>query len=218
MKNESSTVENYIKAIYSLCDKNGKTTVSAVAERVQNNPSSVSDMIRRLHEKGLLENKSKLILSKEGNLLACQLIRKHRLWETFLVRVLNFKWDEVHDIAEQLEHVHSPLLTERLEVFLEYPKFDPHGDPIPDKKGNLPDLNAIPLTEAEVDQLYIFRSVATDKSDFLNHLNKKGLQLGQKWKVTEKEEFDGSVKLLIDENKEVYFSETVAQNLYVSAI
>lgn len=157
-------------------------------------------------------------MSKEGNLLARQLIRKHRLWETFLVRVLNFKWDEVHDIAEQLEHVHSPLLTERLEVFLEYPKFDPHGDPIPDKKGNLPDLNAIPLTEAEVDQLYIFRSVATDKSDFLNHLNKKGLQLGQKWKVTEKEEFDGSVKLLIDENKEVYFSETVAQNLYVSAI
>ena len=103
-------------------------------------------------------------------------------------------------------------------ALLEYPKFDPHGDPIPDKKGNLPDLNAIPLTEAEVDQLYIFRSVATDKSDFLNHLNKKGLQLGQKWKVTEKEEFDGSVKLLIDENKEVYFSETVAQNLYVSAI
>lgn len=215
MKNESSTIENYIKAIYSLCDKNGKTTVTAISDRLQNSPASVSDMIRRLHEKGLLKDKNKLILSEEGDLLACQLIRKHRLWETFLVRILGFKWDEVHDIAEQLEHVHSPLLTERLEVFLEYPKFDPHGDPIPDKNGNFPDLSIIPLSESEPGKSYIFRSVATDAKDFLNHLDNKGLQLGQRWVIIEKEEFDGSVKLLVDDKNEVYLSEKVAKNLNI---
>ncbi len=215
---ESSTIENYIKAIYSIYDKHGKTTITAISEKLLISPPSVSDMIRRLHDKGLIKDKTDLTLSQEGELLARQLIRKHRLWETFLVRKLRFKWDEVHEIAEQLEHVHSPVLTQRLEAFLDFPKFDPHGDPIPDKNGNLPDFDALPLNEANVGQSYIFKGVATDDSEFLNLLDKKGLQLYQKWKLIEKEEFDGSVRLLVEESNKVYLSDTVSGNLFVSAI
>jgi len=215
---ESSAIENYIKAIYSICDKHGKTTITAVSERLLISPPSVSDMIRRLYDKGLIKDKSDLTLSQAGELLARQLIRKHRLWETFLVRALRFKWDEVHEIAEQLEHVHSPVLTERLEAFLDYPKFDPHGDPIPDKNGNLPDLDALPLNEAKVGQSYIFKSVVTDAREFLNLLDNKGLQLYQKWKLIDKEEFDGSVRLLVEESNKVHLSDTVSRNLLVSAI
>jgi DtxR family Mn-dependent transcriptional regulator len=211
----SSTIENYIKTIYYLGETATNITVSAVAERMQNSPASVSDMLRRLYEKGLIEDKNNNTLTDQGSFLAKQIIRKHRLWETFLVKILDFKWDEVHSVAEQLEHVQSSLLTERLERFLEYPETDPHGDPIPDKDGNFPDLSIIPLSEAEPGKSYIFRSVATDAKDFLNHLDNKGLQLGQRWVIIEKEEFDGSVKLLVDDKSEVYLSEKVAKNLNI---
>ncbi len=211
----STTIENYIKAIFYLGETATNVTVSAVAERMQNSPASVSDMLRRLYEKGLIKDKNNITLTDQGSFLAKQIIRKHRLWETFLVKTLDFKWDEVHSIAEQLEHVQSSLLTERLERFLEYPETDPHGDPIPDKDGNFPDLSIIPLSESEPGKSYIFRSVATDAKDFLNHLDNKGLQLGQRWVIIEKEEFDGSVKLLVDDKSEVYLSEKVAKNLNI---
>ncbi|WP_262710672.1 metal-dependent transcriptional regulator [Echinicola rosea] len=210
----STTGENYLKAIFFLEETATSVTVSAVAEKIQNSPASASDMLRRLYEKGLIEDKNNITLTDQGSFLAKLIIRKHRLWETFLVETLNFKWDEVHTIAEQLEHVQSSLFRERLERFLEYPERDPHVDPIPDKDGNFPNLSIILLSELEPDKNYVFRSVDTDDKGFLNHLD-KGLQLGQRWVIIEKEEFDMSVKLLEDDKNEVYLSERVAKNLNV---
>ncbi|MEM8896432.1 MAG: metal-dependent transcriptional regulator, partial [Bacteroidota bacterium] len=151
-----------------------------------------------------------------GKKQALYIIRKHRLWEVFLVDKLKFQWDEVHEIAEQLEHIKSELLIKRLDEFLDFPSVDPHGDPIPDEYGELTVAKKLPISDCETDQL--MQVVAVDNSDaqFLKHLDRIGIYLGAKIKVLEKVEFDGSVEIEIDRRPSVYISKQTADNILVT--
>ena len=146
---QTQTEENYLKAIYKLSEESERVSTSAISDLMQTKSASVTDMLKRLHDKGLVEYKryQGVTITGRGKKVALEIIRKHRLWEVFLVETLKFKWDEVHPIAEQLEHVRSKELVRRLEKFLGYPKVDPHGDPIPDRSGQLKDTGLRPLSE-----------------------------------------------------------------------
>ena len=132
---QSFTEENYLKIIYHLSNQSNPVETNAIAEKIQTKAASVTDMLKKLADKGLLNyvKYQGVTLTAIGNLTAINIVRKHRLWEVFLVNKLNFKWDEVHEVAEELEHIKSKLLVERLDKFLGHPKVDPHGDPIPDQ-------------------------------------------------------------------------------------
>ena len=213
---ETYTVENYLKTIHQLSnDRRIKVSVSSIAEALQNRPATVSVMIRKLTNKKLVcyDKPGGVVLSDKGLQLAMNVIRKHRLWETFLVRKLEFKWDEVHEIAEQLEHIHSDRLIDKLERFLDYPERDPHGDPIPGKNGVIPNLNTIPLCDAETGGNYILKCVSLDSPEFLQFLDKKGIKLEDEITILEKERFDGSLKLLLKNGQEIHLSKMAAENL-----
>ncbi|HTF80477.1 MAG TPA: metal-dependent transcriptional regulator [Cytophagales bacterium] len=197
------TEENYIKCIYKLSN-NGTRSVSTneIAEKLETKPASVSDMLRKLAAKELLgyEKYYGVTLKNEGVAYACKIIRKHRLWEVFLVEKLNFKWDEVHEVAEQLEHVKSNLLIERLDAFLGFPKQDPHGGYIPDQDGKWSHDNAFPLSEGEVTDTYILVRVEGN-SELLKHLNAMNVQIGTKIKIEKRREFDNLLEIIIDNQR-----------------
>ena len=211
--------ENYLKAIYHLsqtgdCD----VTTNALAEEMKTTPASVSDMIKKLSKKKVVNyQKYKGVnVSEEGKLIALQVIRKHRLWEVFLVEKLSFNWDQVHEVAEQLEHIKSPLLIQRLDEFLGYPKYDPHGDPIPDENGQFTESKKEPLSEVPVGQLGVVVAVQDSGTAFLKYLDKVGIQIGSKIMVDELIEFDGSMDITIDQKKSITVSKTVAENIWVA--
>lgn len=210
--------ENYLKAIYHLSE-GGKKSVSTndIAAEINTKPASVSDMLRKLGEKEVIEYRKYygLQITETGKKLALQTIRKHRLWEVFLVEKLNFAWDEVHEVAEQLEHIQSPLLIQRLDAFLNYPKFDPHGDPIPDEFGDVRLRPRIPLNEMEVNQSGQIVAVKDSSAAFLRYLDKVGAYIGARIKILDKVEFDGSVELLVDQKKTLFMSREVAVNILV---
>ncbi|MFM7628615.1 MAG: metal-dependent transcriptional regulator [Algoriphagus sp.] len=210
--------ENYLKAIYHLSD-GGKKSVSTndIAGEIQTKPASVSDMLRRLSDKNVIQYKKYygLQITESGKQLALQTIRKHRLWEVFLVDILQFAWDEVHEVAEQLEHIQSPLLIQRLDAFLNYPKFDPHGDPIPDEYGDVRSRPRIPLNEMNIDQVGQIVAVKDSSAAFLRYLDKVGAYIGARIKVLDKVEFDGSVEILVDQKKTLFMSKDVASNILV---
>jgi len=213
------TEENYLKAIYRIFESTGDTvSTNAIAENLQINAASVTDMFKKLgQQKLVVYEKSKGVKpTDKGKKVALQIIRKHRLWETFMVEKLKLSWDEVHEIAEQLEHVHSDLLIERLDQLLNYPKFDPHGDPIPDKNGKLPVLKSIFLSEAKAGSSHRITGVGKNSDAFLKYLKKIGLYLGGMIKVKEVEEYDGSMKIqLMDTKQEVMLSKEATSNLLV---
>ena len=154
-ENFTLSEENYLKAIYHLSTEEEETvSTNSLAERLQTTAASVSDMLKKLAKKELIEYKKYqgVNISEKGKRVALQIIRKHRLWEVFLVEKLSFNWDEVHEIAEQLEHIDSPILVKRLDEFLGYPKFDPHGDPIPDERGEFQAMPQITLSEMAPNQ------------------------------------------------------------------
>lgn len=168
--------ENYLKAIYHLSKDNDKgVSTSAIAQRMETKSSSVTDMVKRLSEKKMVNyvKYQGVRLTKKGLESAIYLVRKHRLWEVFLVDTLNFTWDEVHEVAEQLEHIKSKKLIERLEAFLKYPDFDPHGDPIPDKDGYIPSQEKKLLCDVSIGQECICIGVKDTSKDFLQYLDKK---------------------------------------------
>lgn len=210
--------ENYLKAIYHLSE-GGKKSVSTndIAGEIQTKPASVSDMLRRLSEKQVIEYRKYygLQITESGKQLALQTIRKHRLWEVFLVDKLQFAWDEVHEVAEQLEHIQSPLLIQRLDAYLNYPKFDPHGDPIPDEYGDVRSRPRIPLNEMNIDQVGQIVAVKDSSAAFLRYLDKVGAYIGARIKVLDKVEFDGSVEILVDQKKTLFMSKDVASNILV---
>ncbi|MEY2704346.1 MAG: hypothetical protein RL407_408 [Bacteroidota bacterium] len=210
--------ENYLKAIYHLSE-GGKKSVSTndIAGEIQTKPASVSDMLRRLSDKKVIEYRKYygLQITESGKQLALQTIRKHRLWEVFLVDKLQFAWDEVHEVAEQLEHIQSPLLIQRLDAFLNYPKFDPHGDPIPDEYGDVRSRPRIPLNEMNIDQIGQIVAVKDSSAAFLRYLDKVGAYIGARIKVLDKVEFDGSVEILVDQKKTLFMSKDVASNILV---
>ena len=215
---ESSTEQDYLKAIYKL--SNGKKTVStnAIAERLKTKASSVTDMMQKLSDKNLVNyvKYQGVTLSDTGKQIAINIIRKHRLWEFFLVDKLNFNWDEIHEIAEQLEHINSQKLIDKLDEHLGFPKYDPHGDPIPDKNGVIYHLDELPISQLNINDEAVLVNVKEHSSEFLKYLENISLLLGTKVKLLEKFAFDNSLKILINNNNEMMISHQVAEFLNVS--
>ena len=182
--------------------------------------ATVTDMVQKLHDKKLVkyEKYKGVGITDKGKKVALGIIRKHRLWEVFLVKILQFKWDEVHAIAEQMEHVHSDELTARLDKFLGYPKFDPHGDPIPNEQGKLEPVPFIPLVFEKLNQISSMAGVTEHSADFLQHLEKLGLHIGCKIKVVEKFEYDQSFTLLVNEKKQVHVSYDTAKHILIQSV
>ena len=177
-------------------------------------------MIKKLSEKGLVNyiKYQGSTLSKEGRVIALKIIRKHRLWEVFLVEKLKFKWDEIHDIAEQLEHIKSPELVDRLDKHLGFPKTDPHGDPIPNKQGEFTVQEIVTLNNLKINDKGNLISVSEDSKEFLNYLDGIQLKLGSSIELIDLFEFDKSLKIKVNNNLEVTISQKVASNLNVSKI
>ncbi|ARV09587.1 iron-dependent repressor [Winogradskyella sp. PC-19] len=220
IKNVTLTEENYLKAIFHVSQQvDAEVSTNAIAERIDAKASSVTDMLKKLAEKNLITYiKYKGVnLTEEGRLTAVNIIRKHRLWEVFLVEKLNFSWDEVHDIAEQLEHIKSSKLIEQLDVFLEFPTHDPHGDPIPDKDGNFSYTEKITLTKAEVGETYKCVGVDDTTTRFLKYLDSNKISLGTMITILHKEPYDNSIKIELF-NNEIVVSQNVAKNLYLKKI
>lgn len=213
--------ENYLKAIFTLGqDVEGAISTNDLAEKMLTKASSVTDMLKKLCEKELLEYQKYqgCTLTNAGKSHALAVIRKHRLWETFLVEKLSFGWDEVHEIAEQLEHIHSTELTNRLDEFLGFPKVDPHGEPIPGKDGRIESVsNRILLSEAVIGMKAIVMGVEDDQTEFLQYLNKIGLHLGTQIDILDKLNFDGSIIVSIDE-RQVQFSITIAKQISIKPL
>lgn len=214
------TEENYIKAIYHLSN-NGTENVNtnAIAEAMSTKASSATDMIKKLSEKNYADYKKYqgVTLTEKGKRVAVNIIRKHRLWEVFLVEKLNFTWDEVHEVAEHLEHIKSDKLIDELDAFLEHPTHDPHGDPIPDKDGNFQHIDKIVLAKASIGVAYKCVGVDDTSTAFLQYLDSNGIALGTMITVMHKEPYDNSVKIQLKDS-EIVVSQSVAKNLYLKKI
>ena len=219
--NLSFTEENYLKAIYRLSD-NGLESVNtnSLAESMNTTPASVNDMMKKLSNKNLIGYKKYkgATLLPNGKNSALHVIRKHRLWEVFLVEKLNFKWDEVHEIAEQLEHIKSPILVERLDQFLGHPTMDPHGDPIPDENGKVKETVKASLSDLPVGSRGILVNVSNDDPTLLQHLDKLKISLSSKIEIFEKIDFDGSISITIDEQNQHFISSPIAKCLLLTLI
>lgn len=216
----SYTEENYIKAVYHLSHDNEQATTTALAEIMQTKPATVSDMIQKLARKKILNYKKYhgVDLTPKGKSVALKVIRKHRLWEVFLYEKLKFNWDEVHDIAEQLEHIQSPLLVERLDDFLGSPKVDPHGDPIPDSEGNFHVGPQYSLVDLNIEDSGVISSVTDSDPQLLKHLDHINIRLGLKIKVTSKVSFDGSMQVDTGLESPTYLSHQVASHLMITKL
>lgn len=213
----SFTEENYLKAIYHLSEGNHKAvSTNQIAEMTSTKAASVTDMLKKLAEKNLINyvKYQGVTLNESGIRAAVSIIRKHRLWEVFLVDKLGFKWDEVHDIAEELEHINSERLINLLDDFLGNPATDPHGDPIPDRYGAIHHKKLVKISEMKQNESGTISGVSEHSSVFLKLLEKLGLTLGTKITVDELIEFDGSIMLSV-QSKELAISREVAKNILV---
>lgn len=209
--------ENYLKVIYHLSNNSGKgISTNAIANVMESKPSSVTDMVQKLADKGLVIYKKYqgVELTDQGRFMALMIVRKHRLWELFLVEKLDFSWDEVHDVAEQLEHIKSEKLTNKLEEFLGFPTEDPHGDPIPDRNGKIAKTDKKLLSEIPAGKKVICVGVKDSSPPFLQYLDKQQIALGSAIEVIGKEDFDMSLTLRLGD-KEVTVSNKIAANLFV---
>ena len=209
--------ENYLKAIYHLEHEfQGEVSTNAISERMETKPSSVTDMVQKLAEKKVLSYKKYkgTILTPKGKKIAANIIRKHRLWEVFLVEKLKFQWDEVHEIAEQLEHIQSDELIERLDKFLGSSDFDPHGDPIPDPDGYVKNTEKKLLSELQKNQRGVCVGVKETTPDFLQYLDKKKISIGTKITVLGKEFFDGSMVIQVGKDQ-FFISKKIGDNLFI---
>jgi DtxR family Mn-dependent transcriptional regulator len=214
----SFTEENYLKIIYKLAAHQAEEiSTNALAEQTQTRAASVSDMLRKLADKNLIHYKKYqgVRLTPEGERVALQVIRKHRLWEVFLVDKLGFRWDEVHPLAEELEHIDSEELIERLDAFLGHPTADPHGDPIPGPNGLMHQPDYGPLTDVPLGVPVMLMGVSEHGADFLRYLAKVGLTLGCRLEVVDVNAFDGSVQVGINDQPPQFVSQAVARNLLV---
>ncbi len=209
--------ENYLKTLYKLSNKQVKKLNNiALSKSLDLNPATVLEMVRKLVARKLvklLPDKS-IRLTDEGRRRALLIIRKHRLWEVFLVQKLHYNWNEVHVLAEQLEHVESEDMVDRLDAFLGYPAFDPHGDPIPDRNGNIKLTPSIPLSTSKAGKNYMVSNLADTSDSFLQYLEKFGIKPGTKLKLKEHNEYDNSVTLIIHK-KPIQLSEKAARNIMV---
>jgi DtxR family Mn-dependent transcriptional regulator len=214
----SHAEENYLKAIFKISEKEGKAaSTNAIASEMQTTAASVTDMLRRLAEKNLIdyEKYRGVQLTEEGGRVATALIRKHRLWEVFLMEKLGFAWDEVHELAEQLEHVQGNTLVERLDAFLGHPRFDPHGDPIPDAQGRWAFRPQVLLSQMQPGDAGAVTGVNDHSAAFLQYLDQLGIALGVRLELLERIPFDQSVRVRTPDGRECTLSEKVGQNLFL---
>ena len=214
----SLSEENYLKAIYNQT-KEGvrKITPTSIAEELHNNPASVIDMLKKLSDKKLLtyDKVKGAKLSDRGLKIAIDIVRKHRLWEVFLLEKLGYTWGEVHDIAEQLEHIRQEDLADRLDKFLGYPNYDPHGDPIPDKNGKFPATKWLPLSEIEIGKKVKVMNVDDNSPDFLKYLDKQNIGLNSTIIIKEIQNFDKSLLIELKAKKEIYLSPEASKKIFV---
>lgn len=213
----SQSEENYLKAIFQLQQEtDGSVSTSSLSELLNTQAASVTEMVKKLADKKLLDYQKYygVQLTKIGKEHALAVVRKHRLWESFLVERLNFNWDEVHEVAEQLEHINSIKLVEELDKFLGRPAYDPHGDPIPDAKGNMPDIPKKKLSQLQQGDRGTCKGFNDASSSFLKYLAKQRIGLGTAVEVINIEKFDESMTVRIDEG-EVQLSKTATDNIYV---
>lgn len=212
--------ENYIKAVYHLQHGQEVVTTNALSAELQTRPASVTDMLKKLKAKRIIsyEPYRGVKLSAEGKKVALGIIRKHRLWEYFLVDKLHFGWDEVHEVAEELEHISSLKLIDKLDEFLGHPKFDPHGDPIPDSKGKITAQPQEPLATMPVNTLVEITAVGSQSTELLELLKHKGLQMGTRLEVKRLFEFDGSMELRIKNQQTITVSRELSSVLFVKTV
>lgn len=216
--NFSSTEENYIKAIFHLSEEAGESiSTNEIAKQVNATAASVTDMLKKLKQKKLVtyEKYHGVRLTAEGDIMAKSIVRKHRLWEVFLVDKLGYGWDKIHDIAEQLEHIKSDELIQKLDKFLGYPTADPHGDPIPDASGNIKPMKQVLLSKMKVGSTGKVVGVKDSSSKLLQHLDALQIELGTHVEITEVIEFDNSLVVRLGRKKTVTLSKLVAQNIYI---
>jgi len=213
--------ENYLKTIYHLTNAvdSDVCSTNAIAEKMETKASSVTDMLKKLAEKDLIHyiKYQGVSLTNKGKLAAKMIVRKHRLWEVFLVEKLDFSWDEVHDIAEQLEHIKSEKLINKLDDFLGNPTEDPHGDPIPDSEGRIIKVEKQLLSELTEKNIGICVGVKDTSSEFLKYLDKQEIALGSKIEFISKETFDQSLKIKVN-GKDLVISNKIASNLFVKLV
>ncbi|MEN0005412.1 MAG: metal-dependent transcriptional regulator, partial [Bacteroidota bacterium] len=207
-----------LKAIFKIVEKTGKpASTNAISKEMQTSAASVTDMLKRLSDKEYIHYQPYrgVKLTDAGVRISTLLVRKHRLWEVFLVEKLHFSWDEVHEIAEQLEHIKSPQLVERLDSFLGQPKFDPHGDPIPDAEGNFTQRKQVLLSEMELGAKGTVVGVQEHSPAFLQYLDQLQMGLGAEVELLERFEFDESIQIRLNTTKEVMLSHKVSQNVFI---
>lgn len=216
MKRPSETKENYLKAILYYSIEGQNVSNNTIAKHLGTSPASVTDMVKKLQADKLLTHESYkgVKLTEKGRFIALQIIRKHRLWELFLVETLGFTWDNVHEVAEQLEHVDSPELINRIDEFLNFPRFDPHGDPIPNAQGEILIRNTQLLTEVDPPKWVEIVGVSDSDPDFLQYLDQIGLSLHQRIKLIEKLSYDQSCRLDIN-GQTILIGGNAAQNIRV---
>ena len=217
MLNYSASEENYIKTIYHLQQQDGTVTTNELAARLQAKPASITDMMKKLKTKKLVNYQpyQGFRLTADGNKVALGIIRRHRLWEYFLSEKLKFNWDEVHDIAEDMEHVSSKKLIDKLDEFLGYPRFDPHGDPIPDANGKLEAGKKICLTELPTNKQALVSQVINQSSELLELLKHQGISIGTKLEIKKRFDFDKSIEIKVNKLPVIIISEQLAKNIYV---
>lgn len=218
--NFTTTEENYIKAIYHLQQPTGLVTTNELSASLHTRPATVTDMLKKLKAKNLLQYEpyKEFQLSAEGKKVALTIIRRHRLWECFLVEKLAFGWNEVHEVAEELEHVGSKKLIDKLDAFLDFPRFDPHGDPIPDANGKMSVLQQVCLTELPLNKPAQVASVGSQANELLELLSHKSIAIGTRLEVKKRFAFDGSVEVKIKSLPPVTISEQLAKVLFVRTL
>ncbi len=215
----SEQIENYLKNIYKLSSNEGKVTTSSLSEKLQISPASVSEMIKKLAEEGTLTHTpyKGVELTDEGKKLALRIIRKHRLWEMFLVEVLHFRWDEIDDEAERFEHIMSDLMEEKIDHALGHPMIDPHGDPIPTKDGEITCAMSYPMIESEPGTRVRVLRVSDSNSEMLKYVSSIGITLNKEILIRRKMAFDNSLIVVINK-KEINISSTIAENIFVENV
>jgi DtxR family transcriptional regulator, Mn-dependent transcriptional regulator len=213
----SASKENHLKAIFHLQHEQGIVTTNALASALQTRAASVTDMLKKLKEQKLLiyERYKGFRLNNEGKKAAIQVIRKHRLWEYFLVKKLQFGWDEVHEIAEELEHISSKKLVDRLDAFLGFPDTDPHGDPIPDSQGKISQRRQISLSELPLNKVVQVSGIARQTTEMLELLQHKHIRLGTRLEVRKKFPFDDSLEVKVRNRPTITISAQVAKSVLV---
>ncbi|TMI61801.1 MAG: metal-dependent transcriptional regulator [Bacteroidetes bacterium] len=217
MLNFSTSEENYIKTIYHLQQQDGTVTTNELADRLHTKPASITDMMKKLKVKKLVNYQpyQGFRLTAEGSKVALGIIRRHRLWEYFLAEKLKFSWDEVHAVAEDMEHISSKKLIDKLDEFLGFPKFDPHGDPIPDANGKLETGKKFVLAEIPVNKPVIVSQVTNQSTELLEVLKHQNISIGTRLEIKRKFDFDNSVEIKINKQPTITISEQLAKNIFV---